>query len=162
MNAERIAKRIVAGKPVHWVTLAARRVLAGEDFDLVMQDLAQDLGLYDTVRFNAVKMELAARVEQERSNREAAAREGPAANDRDFFKPPAPATGMTLERFRSIALEVLRDKKAPFPAVARLEHIKGKGAEYGLNVDDNWLTGLLNEATEGEIAQQISGPNVAP
>ena len=68
MNARRIANKIIANeKPVHWVTLAARRVLAGEGFDLVMQDLAKDMGLYDTVRFNAVRQELAARVEQERN-----------------------------------------------------------------------------------------------
>lgn len=162
MNAGRIAERIVAneGKPIHWVTAAARRIVDGEDFDAVMQDLARQHTLHSVSAFDSVKRELAARVEQERSGREAA-REGPAMNDRDFFKPPAPATDMTLERFRSIALEVLRDKKAPFPASARLDYIKSKGAEYGLNVDDNWLTDLLNEASEGEIAQRISGPNIA-
>lgn len=128
MNAERIAKQIVAASWIQSCTV-------------------------DSVR----RREL----QQERSSSREAAREGPAANDRDFFKPPAPATDMTLEKFRSIALEVLRDKKAPFPAAARLEHIKGKGAEYGLNVDNKWLTGLLNEAEGGEI-MQISGPNVAP
>lgn len=82
-------------------------------------------------------------------------------NDRDFFKPPAPAAGMTLEKFRSVAIEVL-EKKAPFSTAARLEYIKAKGAELGLNIDDNWLTGLLNEASEGALAQRVSGPNVAP
>lgn len=61
------SRQLIANeKPVHWVTAAARRVLAGEDFDAVMQDLAKDMGLHDTVRFNAVKRELTARVEQER------------------------------------------------------------------------------------------------
>lgn len=57
----------VAGKPVHWVTVAARRVLAGEDFDLVMQDLAKDMGLYDATRFKAMEQELRKRIEQERT-----------------------------------------------------------------------------------------------
>jgi len=260
MNSKRIAGRILAGeKPVHWVTAAARRVLSGEDFDLVMQDLAKDMGLYDTSRFNAVKRELEARVEQERTAKKSAKfltpmeaaedlaaklkaeygvdakawdsqklietgwtaadaavacegmdiseeqlyergpfknsnmqpyeglflepysswlmciyrentkhiaeriigaeREGPAANDRDFFKSPAPrvVSDMTLERFRSIALEVLKDKQTPFPAAARLEYIKAKGAEFDLNVDDNWLTGLLNEASNGEF-ERLSRP----
>jgi len=75
MNSKRIARRIIAGeKPVHWVTLAARRVLAGEDFNLVMQDLAKDMGLYDTSRFNAVERELKARVEQERTARKISAK----------------------------------------------------------------------------------------
>lgn len=94
-----------------------------------------------------------------------AEREGPAVNDHDFFKPPAPATDttdMTLERFRSIALDVLRDKQATPSEATRLDYIKAKGVEYGLNVDDNWLTRLLNEVSESEIAQRVSGPNVAP
>jgi len=87
-----------------------------------------------------------------------AEREGPAANDRDFFKPPAPETNpMTLERFHGIALEVLRDKQAPFPVATRIEYIKAKGAEFDLNVDDNWLTGLLNEASNGEF-ERLSRP----
>ncbi len=82
-------------------------------------------------------------------------------NDRDFFKPPAAAAGMTLERFRSIAIEVLQDKQAPFPTATRLEYIKAKGAELGLDVGDNWLTGLLDEASEGALSQRVSGPNNA-
>lgn len=162
MNARRIAKRILANeKPIHWVTMAARRIVNGEDFDAVMQDLARRHVLHSVSAFKSVERELRARVEQERSGREAA-REGPATNDRDFFKPPAPPTSMTLEMFRSIALEVLRDKQAPPSEATRLGYIKSKGAEHGLNVDDKWLTGLLNEASEGEIAQRVSGPNLAP
>lgn len=53
-------------KPIHWVTVAARRIVDGEDFDAVMQDLAQRNALHSVVSFNAVKRELEARVEEER------------------------------------------------------------------------------------------------
>lgn len=158
MNAKRIAKQIVAGEPAHWVTAAARRILAGEDFDAVMQDLAQRHALHSAAAFNSVERELRARVEQERVGREAAriaVREGPATNDRDFFKSPAPTPDMTIERFRSIAIEVLRDKSAPFTVEAKLEHIKAKGDQFGLHVDDNWLRGLLREADDGRDVEQL-------
>jgi len=169
MNAKRVTKR-TSSKPIHWITLAARRVLAGEEFNLVMQDLAKDMGLYDSTRFKAVEHELKARVKEE-SSKEAttptkriarqiikAVREGPDATDRDFFKPPARAeTDMTLEKFRSTALEVLMDKQTPVPMATRLEYIKAKGVEFDLNVDDNWLTDLLNEASNGEF-ERLSRP----
>lgn len=70
MNAKRIAKRIVADKP-HWVTAAARRVLAGEDFDAVMQDLAVRHALHSESAFRSVERELRARVERERGAKQA-------------------------------------------------------------------------------------------
>ncbi len=89
-----------------------------------------------------------------------AVREGPDTTDRDFFSPPAPQPAMTIERFREIAVEVLRNRDAPFSADARLGYIKSKGAELGLEVDDRWLANILNEV-EGEFVQRVSGPNVA-
>ena len=67
MNARRIANKIIANeKPVHWITAAARRILAGEDFDAVMQDLAQRNALHSVSDFNSVERELKARVVRER------------------------------------------------------------------------------------------------
>lgn len=150
MNAKRIAKRIIAEKPIHWITAAARRILGGEDFDAVMQDLARQHTLHDTSAFKSIERELRARVEQERGKK--ASREGPDMNDRDFFKAPAvrAVADMTLEKFRSIALEVMRDKQTSFPVATRLEYIKAKGAKFDLMVDDNWLIGLLSEASNDE------------
>ncbi len=85
-----------------------------------------------------------------------AVREGPDETDRDFFMPPQPEAAMTIEAFRETALEVLR-KEAPFPAADRLEHIRSKGLQLGLNVDDRWLSDLLREA-EREVEQQRLAP----
>lgn len=89
-----------------------------------------------------------------------AVREGPDATDRDFFSPPAPRPAMTMERFREITVEVLRDRAAPFSAEMKLGYIKSKGAELGLEVDDRWLANILNEV-EVEFVKRVSGPNVA-
>lgn len=80
--------------------------------------------------------------------------------DPDFFKSPAQVSGMTLERFREIALEVMRDRRTPFTAEARLKYIKAKGAAFGLYVDDKWLAVLLDEATNSEFEERLSLPDL--
>lgn len=57
----------LAAEPMHWITAAARRVAAGEDFDAVMQALARRYGLHSATAFESVKQELMTRVEQERA-----------------------------------------------------------------------------------------------
>ena len=73
-----------------------------------------------------------------------------------FFEPSA--ADMTIERFREIALKVLWDSKSQFTITTKIEYIKAKAVWYGLPVDDNWLTGLLNDASNGEIVR-VSGPS---
>jgi len=59
---------------------------------------------------------------------------------------------MTIEKFRKGALEVLRDESRPVPVAARLEYIRRKAAQFGLAIDDGWLTGLLDEASGGMVS----------
>jgi len=72
---------------------------------------------------------------------------------------------MTIEKFREGALKVLRDESRPVPVAARLEYIRRKAAEFGLTVNDTWLTGLLDEASGGMvvvIATALQGRPITP